>query len=596
MALEQLEKELAESTKQRNEGRDGHPIIKWVLIFFIACFCVVIIGGGFLIWSLLFKESNFVGVELQMEKTIMRGVPFTVTAVVSNDQDIAISESKLSLILPDGVREVNTGGSLITEPIGIIQGGTSVKKMFSLVSTNEKGDKKELEARISYVGAGGSRFEPTGTKHLVEISNEPLSVAVALPDSIVRGSPFSLELQYSNSSPVDIRDVWVIAEYPNTFHFDSASQDPDSLNNRWRISELKKGEVGSIEIQGTYEGDDSSPLTIPASLVISLGDRDYVIASSKSSKEPQPSPVILSLSVNGVQDYIAKLGDTLTYSIQYENRTGIALKDTTISLSFSGVMVDTTTLTGDGTLNKRERSIEWDAKNTPTFAYLSAGASGELSATVKLKDIFPIKKASDKNFSVIAQAKLESSSVPPYMNTLKTSVSANRETKIGGSLGVASELRYRDPDSGIANTGPFPPKVGQATEYTIHWILETGATDIKDVEIVGELEDGVQFSGVSKSNIETKPEYDSVSKSMKWKIPRIPSGRGVISDMLEATFQVRATPRQEQVKQFMPIMKETIAKGIDEFTNMELVARDVALSTSLPDDSTVGAGGGRVVQ
>ncbi len=596
MALEQLEKELAESTKQKDGDREGHPIVKWILIFFITCFCVVIIGGGFLIWSLLFKESNFVGVELQVEKTIMRGIPFTVTAVVSNDQDIAISESKLSLVLPDGVREVNTGGSLITEPIGIIQGGTSVKKTFSLISTNEKGSKRDIETKISYVGAGGSRFEPTGTKYSIETNSEPLSVAVALPDSIVRGSPFSLELQYSNSSPVDVNDVWLAVEYPNTFHFDNASQDPDSLNNRWKISEIKKGEVGSIEITGTYEGDDSSPLTIPASLVVSLGDRDYVIASSKSSKEPQASPVILNISVNGVQEYIAKLGDTLTYSIQYENRTGIALKDTIISLSFSGVMADTATLSGDGVINKRERSIEWSTKNVPTFAYLSAGASGELSATIKLKDIFPIKKASDKNFSVVAQAKLESSSVPPYMNTLKTSVSANKETKIGGSLWVASELRYRDPDSGIANTGPFPPKVGQPTEYTIHWILETGATDIKDVEIVGELEDGVQFSGFSKSNIETKPEFDPVSGSMKWKIPRIPSGRGVISDMLEATFQVRATPRQDQVKQFMPIMKETIAKGIDEFTNMELLARDVALSTSLPDDSTVGAGGGKVTQ
>jgi len=139
MALEQLEKELAESTK-KSESHKGHSIVKWILIFFIVCFCVVIIGGGFLIWSLLFKESNFVGVAIQTEKTITRGVPFTVTAVISNDQDIAISESKLSLALPDGIREAKTGGSLITEPIGIIQGGTSVKKSFSLVSTIKQGE------------------------------------------------------------------------------------------------------------------------------------------------------------------------------------------------------------------------------------------------------------------------------------------------------------------------------------------------------------------------------------------------------------------------------------------------------------------------
>jgi len=596
MSLDQLERELSEKTNEEIIKKKK-PFLKWILIFFITCFLLIILGGGFLIWTLLFKESSAVSLSLQVDKNIMRGIPFEVVAAISNEQDIAISDAKLSLTLPDGVRETNTGGTIISEPVGTIQGGTSVKRTFSLISVNEKGISKNIEGRISYTGGNNNRFEPSPTIQAVETNGEPLSVAVALPDTIIRGAPFSFEIQYANQANTEVNDVWIIAEYPNTFHFDHASIDPDSLNNKWKISSLKKGMVESIEVFGTYEGDESTPLTIPASIAIPLGDRDFVIASSKSSKEAQPSPVLLDVSVNGAKEYIAKLGDTLTYTIQYENRTGIALKNVVVTLSFSGEMANINSLSGvGGIIDKRNRNIEWSSIKVPELALVGAGTKGELSATIKLQDVFPVKKASDKNFSIIARTKFESPSVPTYVSALKTSASASVESKIGGSLGVASEIRYRDPDSGIANNGPFPPRVGQGTEYTIHWILETGATDINNVEITSQLEDGVVFTGFSKSNIETKPEYNSTTNLIKWKIPRIPSGRGMISDILEATFQVRATPRIDQVKQYMPIMKETVVTGIDEFTGLELSARDVALSTSLPDDETVGAEGGRVVQ
>ncbi|RJQ26613.1 hypothetical protein C4565_06495 [Candidatus Parcubacteria bacterium] len=593
MSLNQLERELSQHS-HKEQGKKK-SVLKWVLIFFIICFSIIILGGGFLIWTLLFQESGSVDISIQVDKSIMRGIPFESVIMISNEQDIAISDAKLSLILPDGVREASTGGTLISEPLGVVQGGTSVKRSFSLISVNEKGTTKDIEARVSYIGGNNNRFEPNGTKATIEVTSEPLTVAVSLPDNIVRGSPFSFEIQYANKSNVDMRDILILAEYPNTFHFDRASVDPDRLNNRWHIVSLKKDTIDSIEVTGTYEGDESVPLTIPISLALSLGDRDYIIASSKSSKDAQPSPVTLDILVNGTKNYIAKAGDTLNYSIQYENRTGTALKNVEISLALSGEMVDFQSLSG-GIINKRDMSINWNSANTPVLELLSAGGKGELSATVKVKEIYPIKKANDKNFSIVGRVKLESPTVPSYLHTLRTTASANMETKIGGYLGVASELRYRDPESGMVNSGPFPPKVGQATEYTVHWVLETGATDIKDVEISSVLEHGVQFAGVSKSNIETKPEYDSTSNTIKWKIPRILSGRGVVSDIIQATFQVRATPSQDQAKQFMPIMKETIARGTDEFTEIELVSRDVALSTSLPDDPTVGAGGGRVVQ
>ena len=58
---------------------------------------------------------------------------------------------------------------------------------------------------------------------------------------------------------------------------------------------------------------------------------------------------------------------------------------------------------------------------------------------------------------------------------------ADLETKVAGLVKIESKAYFRDADSGIANSGPWPPKANQATQYTVHWRITNYATDISRV-------------------------------------------------------------------------------------------------------------------
>ena len=66
MSLHQLEQELSQHEETEKAYKKKKPILKWVLVFFIICFSVIILGGGFLIWTLLFQESTSVSVSMQI--------------------------------------------------------------------------------------------------------------------------------------------------------------------------------------------------------------------------------------------------------------------------------------------------------------------------------------------------------------------------------------------------------------------------------------------------------------------------------------------------------------------------------------------------
>ncbi|MEK7089804.1 MAG: hypothetical protein AAB920_03230, partial [Patescibacteria group bacterium] len=134
------------------------------------------------------------------------------------------------------------------------------------------------------------------------------------------------------------------------------------------------------------------------------------------------------------------------------------------------------------------------------------------------------------------------------------------------------------------------------TEYTAHWIIRNFATDARDVTIRAKLKPGVIFVESVQSSASEAPTYDASTDEVVLHIDRIPAIKGAIGNPLEVVFRVRATPSVSNIGQFMQILGESILQATDNFTGLELDARGVGLSTTLPDDKTVGADGGKVIQ
>ncbi len=591
-----FKKEFVDEDEEYEDDK-SYKRFKKIVLGLVSFFGLVIVGAGIVLYLVLFGAgSHRVDITISTPEEITAGVPFDVVAAISNRQDVAVSDAKISIDLPQDLIYLGiSNGNTATDAIGDIGATSFIKHTFKVVSVGAVNSSQKIILNVSYISGGSSRFKVESSK-TISTKNSPVTLETKILGNVIRGSAFELEIKYKNLTSFDFPDVALQINYPDAFSYESSSIPPEVANNYWRLGKLKGGEAGAIKIKGTYTGPGETALEIPATFYAQFSGKDYLIADSKTSATPSPSPVNLTILVNNQENYVARVGDKITITIHYENKSGIALSNVVLKANIDGSMIDVGTLDTNARVDTTNNWMTWDSSNVPQFNLLDAGAVGNMTASVRIKNLYPIRNVGDKNFAVHVSAKLESPTVPYYVSSSKTTSAISENIKIAGLTTITPQLFFRDEGIDSVNAGAFPPQVGMPTEYTVHWIIRNFSTDAKNVKISASLGSGVEFVESILSTTSESPTYDSSSGEIVWNIEKIPATRGVIGNPVEAIFRVHATPKTKNIGQFMEILGESILKATDDFTGLELDARGPGLTTALTDDRTVGADGGRVIQ
>ena len=594
---EKIFKEQGKETAERETITIEKGTSVGVIIGIIVTLALVAIGSvaGVVAWRLN-NTVVAVDIETSLPEEIYRGVPFEMTVKIANETEDFLENAVLHLKTPTDVSVLTTlpnQGVLVSEEIGDLGSGSITQKTFSVIALGTEGESAHITVSVEY-DIGKSKFE-TERKQDIAALKTPLSFSVTRPDHVVQGSEFEFEIVYKNISTFDFPEVVFEAQYPASFQFQSASLTPDSLNNYWKLGALNHGSEGKLTIHGILDGAGVSPpaFSIVASAIF-LG-KPYPIAEKNIELTLAPSPINLEIAVNRNPNYIARIGDRLVYTVQYQNRSGIALADVILKADLVGELFDFSSTQTSGFINPVTHQITWNADRVPSLRLLDPGASGEVNLEIRLKPVFPIERLSDKDFSVQLRVRAESPSVPYYLSASRTSAATFTETKVSGLMFLDTQVLYRDAGSGMVNAGTVPPRVGEPTQYTIRWIVRNYATDAKDVVIEARLEEGVRWTGMVKSNTESIPLFDEESRKVTWTLDTVPATQGVISDPLEAVFQIELVPTNMWVGQFQPLIGTSKLVAVDLFTGLNLVSGDIAITTAIPDDKTVGQAGGRIV-
>lgn len=557
----------------------------------------ILIGVLGFLW-LQSRNARGVGLELTGPDQIQLGVPFKVQTNVVNDSGNVLKEVKLSLKLPEGVVFVGEENKKTVEfkNLGNLGAGSLVKEEFDLMVLSGENSIQQLEATVSFLpSALSSRFEKSSTFDLV-VRGPGLLLDIAAPTKVFSGEEFQLNVSYRNESQIDLKNLKLAINYPPAFAFKDATLKPDVGNNVWNLGDLRPSSEGKFTIKGSLVGPDNAFFDFKADVEADFISQRYVIASKAASLSISPSPLSLRISLNDSEDYIIYPGDLLDYVLSYTNNTDVGLKDVIIRAKLVGAMFDLPTLVTNGVLRASDNTIVWSAANTPELAVLSPGASGQVSFRVKAKSAYPIKRLSDKNFTLKIDGQIESLTVPSFVAATKTLGITSFESKVGGQIKIDAKALFRDAASGIINKGPLPLKVGQPTNFTIHWQITNFATDVRDVEARSFLGGNVRFTGVVKSNVASLPTFNERTQEVVWRIDKIAATRGVLDKPVETIFQIEVIPSVDQVGKFVSLMQPTTLKAVDDFTGADLSASDIELTSSLTDDPTVGPSQGIVVQ
>ncbi len=548
---------------------------------------------------LLLQSGNIKGLSLNLvaPQEVKVGVPFDLRVEIGNDSNNILKEAELTIELPAGIAFVGSPEekNFDTKQLGTLGAGSVADETFTLIAVKGENSVAEVKATVSYLPANlGSRFEKHGNAS-VAITSSAINLDFTLPEKVFAGEDFNIELPYKNVGGTDLNNLELTLTYPPAYAFRDSSLKATTGNNVWDLGDLRSGSDGKLIVKGALIGAEGSFFEIKAELSARYNNRSYVIAEKSASIAIATSPLSLTVKLGGSAVSVHP-GDDLSYQLQYVNNTDVALRDVVVTAKLAGEMFDFVTLATSASFRQNDRTLVWNGGNASTLSLIPPGGSGTVDFRIKAKAVYPLKKLSDKNFILKVDASIESPTLPPNVSSSRTIGVGRLETKVGGAIQVDARGFFRDAGSAILNKGPWPPKVEQATQFTIHWVLTNYATDAKNVVLKAFLGNNVRATGIIRSNISAAPVYNDRTSEMRWEIPLVPAGRGVVNAPLEAIFQVELTPASNQVGSAPTLLQETSIEAVDDFTGENLVSKDSPITTGSLDDPTVTPSQGTVIQ
>lgn len=558
-----------------------HPVsygMKWIIWLF-AVLLVLAIGIVGFFWYQAYTAQGLV-FDIEVPDHVQVGVPFDIEIRLANDSGAILQDARLSIALPDDMVFLGNfaGRGLAQEALGNLGEGSALNKSFQAMVISGESTLKKVEAVVSYLPSSlGSRFERIEVAE-IRVSDSGVLIDLQSPAKVFSGEEFELEVRWENNSEIVFANLLIDMSFPVNFELISSTLDPVGSGSRFEIGNLDPGESGAFTVRGRLSGPDNSFFDIAGVASAEFFAQRYELGEQLASISISPSPLSLQLLVNGKDDYIARAGENLNYRLIYRNNTNVGLADVIVKASLSGEMFDYSSIdTGGGAFNSGTNVVTWNASQIPSLGTISPGQSGQINFSIKLKDEFPINRVSDRNFVLRIDANIESETVPVGVASNRTVGSDVIESRVAGILNFYGNSYFYDPESGIVNTGPHPPIVGQTTNYTIHWTLENTANDMENVQISAFLGPNVSFTGESWSSTGIAPSYNSRTQEMSWEIARIPATTGIISAPIRAIFQVELTPGIDQLNRTPILVRQSKLSAKDAFVDsvIEYTIREI---------------------
>lgn len=547
---------------------------KSILAFSSVGFFIVLAVSGavFYFWLTSFKKS-LVDFSISGPSQIASGENGAYIISYWNNTDQILKNAALNIRYPqDAIVDNGKNTNIDLGSIGIGGGG---KQEITAAFVGADKSIQKLEATLSYRPQNtSSTFENEATKE-VAINGSALSVEFQAPETILPNAKNIYTISYKNNTDKVFKDVAIEANFPPNFTLVSSDLAPMKNNNSWTLGDLNPNGEGKIVISGILKSAQNTNFDI--SIGVIENGKFYKFGQSISPIVLSDSLLKLDISVNDQANATANPGDRLQFKIYYENNSGAALANVVLKAVLSGLMYDFATLKTDGYFSGVNNTITWNAGNAADLGNLRSGASGDVDFQINVKPQYVVRTFRDKNFSLQISAGIEAATV-------------SADSDIVVKINTKTELKTKGYyfDSAMKNTGPLPPKVNQATSYTVHWQITNFSNDADNITVRSALPEGVGWLNKKSGAGAATLEYNERANELVWNVGKMSAGTGVLLDPYEVVFQVGLTPAAHQANMTVPILSESVLTGEDVFTGVDISANAPALKTDLPDDSGVG--------
>lgn len=546
-------------------------------------------------WGYSFDKTK-VALDIYGQDRIVSGEEVNYIVRIKNNTKVDLRNVVLDFVYPKQATPSDSQGlrqqgnlPITTKNLGDIAAGEEQQLEFKTGVMGDKDSQQKFLAKLTYRPSNINSDYINEAQFSSVIISVPLVLNFDLPEKIVSGQAINFSLKYLNTSEVTFSDFKIKLEYPSGFIFDSALPSPSEGDNVWSLSEIGSQEEGQIIIRGTLTGEEGESKVFRAKIGTQKEGNFITYAQTLTSPQISVSPLYVEQTFVSNEKLIADLGQTLNYKIKYRNTTSLTIGPVVVSLKIDSQAVDWGTVrSSDGFFSSVENTIIWNASSLPTLNSLAGSQEGEVDFSLKLKDKLPIGNFSNKNFTIVTTAQIDSPNVPLTLVGTQLKGTNQMTVKINSRLILNVKGYYND--NLMSNSGPIPPRVGQRTTYTIYWQLLNVANDLANVSVEAFLPSYVQWVGRVYPAGEGLT-YNPATGQIVWQIDKLPAATGILSPVKQVVFQVAFVPSISQISNIAEIVQHAKASGSDLFTENVLTTSEKTLRTDMPDDPIIGRDG-----
>ncbi len=563
---------------------------------------------GYLIWRSQHSFDNSqVALEIFGQERIVSGEDAAYIVRYKNNTKVALKNASLIFTFSQGSipsdkenLETRGGFPVIKKTLGDIEPNQEEQIEFKARVLGDKDSQQNFLARLEYQPANVSSSFANEANFASTIISVPLILNFDLPERLVSGQTLNFSLGYLNTSDAVFSDSKIEITWPAGFKLESTLPSPSNEEKTaWLLPEIGSHEEGKIMIKGTIQGNENETEVFSARIGMEKDNEFIVYAQTLSSPQISVAPLFVEQSSNLKENLAngnltADPGQSINYKLKYINTTDVTIGPVVVTLKIDSKVVDPASVTAtNGFFNSSDSTIIWNAALLPSLNSLAAKAEGELKFSLKIKDKLPVNNFSDKNFTVVTTAKMDSPNVPLSLTGTQLAGTNQLAIKINSRLVLSTKGYYTD--KLIPNSGPLPPRVGQKTTYTIYWQILNVSNNLSEVSVEAYLPSYVQW----ENNIYPKNEnitYESATGKVIWRINNLAAATGILTPVKQIAFQVGLVPSIGQIGSWVTIVKDAKISGIDTFTQTPLQATVNNLQSNMPDDPTVGQEKGKITQ
>lgn len=541
---------------------------------------VVIVALVMLLSGSSFSQAQ-VSLELTGPAEASGGDLITYTVAISNHNKVSLENAQLVVYYPpDAIRASASTQTVTADTInlGTLAPASTQEKKIPLYLVGVQGSVKTVRAVLTFTPQGIASRLQTSAQAATTITHVSVPLTVVAPPTVINGEAITYIIDYRNQTAGDMSDLKLRVKYPDGFTITSQTPRPTSSSvfertDAWVLPRLAPGGSGRISVVGKLSGREGEGKQLHVVLQRAGIDFEAYDASSVIS-----SPLLsLSMSVNNLQDYVAHLGDTLSYVMLIENNSDIDLSSLLLNAHIDGAMVDVTSIQSSGYYDTKTKTVNWNSSVVPELALLRAHQSVRVPLELKLLSAFPRSSVGARDSLVSVSATVETDQVPSQLAGATLSAQDSAITKISSAPTFNEQIMLSSADAPAQ--GPYPPRVGQKTSYVVRWSVINPANELKNAKISATFLPGVEMVGILRvTGTQAAPVYDARTQTMTWALGSVPGGVGISFPAAELWYQISQTPSVNQVGSTVSLLKNITFEATDALTGEKFMttARDVS--------------------